>query len=428
VAVSGAIKINQLPKAIYKTLSLPSRATGINLLSKITTVIPLICAPALLVGLTASQTLNKKLNNGQQDPLLETLAKIYPVAYSAMMLCGTLNGVSYASFGRIFAYGFLFLGSIYNAINEYQVLARKKQLAELEALLKTSLDDSTKDKIDAQADQVYAKIAANTGNLAFFSRCFFPLGIIFTFFPNITQQSREFNCPEAKGVTIREFKEDFKDKFYENMRREFQAGIHYTRHELFSGKNWKKIFDIFSERDAEFKADLDRREIKGFNRFIEKFKFPGFNRSFILINMYLRFVTAIGTMAAVSMLGGSEFFNQGNQYENSDIRDGAENKPVMKWLFDLFSTLNNIGLLAMGLSSIFIGLSPIYKEQRGAIPSMLQLTGGSLVIGSAAFDCMKQYIPGAAAKFGSNACFQLANVFGTFKTAMDGLTAQAMSK
>ncbi|HEY9886666.1 MAG TPA: hypothetical protein V6C96_05330, partial [Vampirovibrionales bacterium] len=107
------LPLMKLPKAILKTITEPGKA-GINGISWVTNLLPLIFAPTLFAGLT-SRSISDIEQKDHKEPAgwVKALRDIYPTAYSFMMLCGVLNGISYASVSRILSYSLLFLGSLF---------------------------------------------------------------------------------------------------------------------------------------------------------------------------------------------------------------------------------------------------------------------------------------------------------------------------
>ncbi|MDX1918325.1 MAG: hypothetical protein SFT81_04210 [Candidatus Caenarcaniphilales bacterium] len=446
------IKLGEMPKLIWRTIAEPGSKTGINLIKKLPIVMSFVWAPLLLFGLIMRRQLDQQLvdllkfgahpedhassqNPPEMNETLVSLSRIYPIALTGMMFSGVINGLGYAAFCRILPYTLLTISSLRNVFNENEILKRAYKLQILlEELAHIPPEDKDqRQQIQAQINDIISKITGGIGGLDVFSRIFFPLWMSLTFFSNVTQaagKDSSYNCIEPEGENLGEMSGSIKEHFAKNMQKEFRAGWDFSK-DLISPKKWSGIIKTFIGRDESFEAMLKEKGKYGNFKetLIAKMQHPVFNRNFNLLNMYLKVITSIGTLAAVGLWGSNKVFLAGDpNYESIDpevkrlAEEGKKEKAWVKRLFDIATLIGNVGLAVLGFSSILQGLSKEYRSKTGPISPVLQIIGGVSVLLSAIFDQCQFFLTGAAFRYASNGALQLANALGACAKSMIRLT------
>lgn len=451
---SYTVPLKRVPEAIWKTLRHQDKS-GISKLTWVTSLIPLIAVPGLISGLSARTFTDADLKSFKSpNPILQFLRNLYPPAYTLMMVCGVLNGIAYASLSRIISYMLLLAGSAYVWQNEV------KRNAALEELAKIHSDPNHSDNNESDHEYDLRDQAAEaTAAISAFSRIFYGLAISITCLANISQTTVHkklfpenwslfkpdnnshlsevmkergllgFECyvPEAKD--FQGFTKEFKENLIPNFKKEVSAGTFYFK-ELLNPAKWVDSWKVLSG-NSEFEKEVLKRggDKNQFKRILLRLGEPELNCRLTAINGVLRVASVAGTAYAVANLGGIQVFNNEDPLlSDDDIVEMSQQKPAMKAFYDFMMFLNNIGLFLMGAGSISTGFNKQYELVSGAISSILQTTGGSLLVASAICDQVGLFLIGQALKLGSNGALQLANVFATCNKAVPNLVNWNMMK
>lgn len=410
--------------AVWRTLRHPGeKGANISKLTWLTTLLPLLAAPTLMTGLTARSFADVSLKNYQQPSnITKVLRNIYPAAYSFMMLCGIMNGVGYASISRILSYSLLFLGSLYVWWNENKRNNAMQQIASLGI-------DPNSPNAPQQVKELKQKVADATASISAFARIYYCFAMFFTFLANTTQVSpkvmingkeTDFSYKSCTSPKMKDVFENFGKNWKSNFEKEVAAGVYYGK-SIFSIKQWKHIVSTLAGRNKEFEktiADVKNPIMKVFSRLGE----PHSSGTFTMLNGLTRFVSVAGTALAVSQLGGIDIFNDQDPLLRSEkVAQLEKQKPFMSFIYNATMTINNIGNAFMGLCSYSTGFNKNYAMKFGKLSAVLQNMGATLHMVSVACDTKEWFLLGQAFKLASNACFQLANSFGTANKAVPNL-------
>ncbi|MDJ0625145.1 MAG: hypothetical protein QNJ31_02110 [Candidatus Caenarcaniphilales bacterium] len=410
-------------EAIWLTLTKPGKGgANISKLTWITTLLPLLAAPILMAGLTARSFSDVSLKNNQQpNGFVKLLRNIYPAAYSLMMVCGILNGVGYASISRILSYSLLLLGAgfVWNQEN--------KRNSSLEELAKLGIDPNSPD-VPKNVQDLKDKLADATASISAFARIYYCFAMFFTFLANTTQVSpkvmikgklTDFSCKVSDSSNIRDILSHFGKNWRANFQKEIAAGAYYGK-SIFSLKQWKHIGKTLVGKNKEFEATIPDTQ-NPILRFLYRLGEPNCSGTFTMLNGLTRFFSVIGTALAVSQLGIQVFNDEDPLLKSQKVAQLEKEKPAMKTLFDVTMNINNLGNAFMGLCSYSTGFNQAYSEKLGMLSAILQRIGATMHMLSVACDTQGWYLLGQAFKLFSNACFQLANAFGTAFKAVPNL-------
>ena len=400
------MKILSKPERNIKNFfTLPEKVVGVSNLKRYPIILGAVGGIASATAAFMQVSVDDDLKKGEKPSILKkAIAYASQPLFALLALNSMVTGFNLVSIPRITAYSIMFLLSLFGAKNYIDFIEKRVEL----------LDS----KNDPQLKQEVSHLnSINT----FLSIVAFPLIMGLTFVANLTQRTpiKKYQFESLKGIGNKELVGEFKEKVGTQFSKELKGFWYHTK-ELFNPKSWGQILTNFKGKNPEYNQKMNQ-ELKTNNswtRFLYKFGDPSFTCNLVLINMFARMLS--GLLSLIPMLQyGTEYFNLGTDYEDSQLAQLTQADQSSKTIADLANSLRNFGLLLMSACSISSGVSDRFKEGNGILAQKAELFGGMGYGLTTMMDWTKQYGTGYSTKILSSSLCQASVGLGAAKREVE---------